>query len=44
MKLKGTPFSTTHALPMPRMPEIPFKPDLKTIDRIKTAMIGSYAG
>ena len=44
MKLKETPFNATHVLPMPRIPEIPFKPDLKTIDRIKTAMIGSYAG
>nr|WP_321398524.1 ribonuclease H-like domain-containing protein [uncultured Desulfobacter sp.] len=44
MKLKETPFSATHALPIPRIPEIPFKPDLETIDRIKTAMIGSYAG
>jgi hypothetical protein len=43
MKLKDTPFNSTHALPLPRMPEIPFKPDLKTIDRIKTAMTGSYA-
>jgi hypothetical protein len=40
MKLKDTPFNGTHALPLPRMPEIPFKPDLDTIDRIKTQMIG----
>ena len=44
MKLKDTPFNATHALPTPKIPEIPFRPDLETIDRIKTAMIGSYAG
>lgn len=44
MKLKATPFNTTHALSLPQIPEIPFKPDLETIDRIKTAMISSYVG
>ncbi|MCF8114693.1 MAG: ribonuclease H-like domain-containing protein, partial [Desulfotignum sp.] len=28
MKLKDTPFSRTHALPLPEIPDIPFKPDL----------------
>ncbi len=41
MKIKDTPFNGTHELPLPKMPEIPFKPDLQTIDRIKTTMIGS---
>lgn len=39
MKLKDTPFSRTHQLSLPKVPEIPFKPDVKTIDRIKTTMI-----
>lgn len=42
MKIKDTPFNDTHELPLPQMPEIPFKPDLQTIDRIKTTMISSY--
>ena len=42
MKIKDTPFNDTHELPLPKMPEIPFKPDLQTIDRIKTTMAGSY--
>lgn len=35
MKLKDTPFSRTHALPMPGIPDIPFKPDRSTIERIR---------
>jgi uncharacterized protein len=35
MKLKDTPFSRTHALPLPRIPDIPFKPDRATIERIR---------
>ena len=35
MKIKDTPFNGTHQLPLPKMPEIPFQPDLATIDRIK---------
>jgi uncharacterized protein len=41
LKLKGTPFNETHQLDFPSSPEIPFKADLKTIDRIKGTM-GSY--
>jgi hypothetical protein len=35
MKLKETPFSKTHALPLPGIPDIPFKLDRSTIDRIR---------
>jgi len=35
MKLKDTPFRSTHALPMPGIPNIPFKPDRLTIERIR---------
>lgn len=38
MKLKNTPFNGTHQLPLPKMPDIPFKPHLQTIDRIKADM------
>ena len=41
MKLKDTPFNDTHELPLPKMPEIPFKPDLATINRIKKTMFCS---
>lgn len=41
MKIKNTPFNGTHELPLPAMPEIPFKPDLPTIDRIKGALFGN---
>lgn len=42
MKIKDTPFKDTYELPLPKMPEIPFKPDLQTIDRIKSSMFSSY--
>lgn len=42
LKLKETPFNETHQLPMPSSPEIPFQADLETIERIKSAMVGSY--
>jgi uncharacterized protein len=35
MKLKDTPFSRTHALPQPKIPDIPFKPDRSIIERIR---------
>lgn len=35
MKLKGTPFYQTHQLPVPLPPDIPFKADPKTVDRIR---------
>jgi len=35
MKLKDTPFLQTHQLPILPQPDIPFKADRKTIDRIK---------
>jgi hypothetical protein len=43
LKLKETPFNESHQLAVPSSPEIPFKADLETIDRIKRA-IGSYMG
>jgi len=35
MKLKDTPFSRIHTLPVPKIPDIPFKPDLSTIERLR---------
>jgi len=35
MRIKTTPFSDTHQLPLPQVPEIPFRADPVTIDRIK---------
>jgi len=35
LKLKDTPFSGTHQLPAPEVPEISFKGDPETIERIK---------
>lgn len=42
MKIKDTPFSASHGLPLPEIPHIPFKPNLATIDRVKSAMPSSY--
>jgi hypothetical protein len=39
LKLKDTPFCGTHDLPQPNMPEIPYKTDLATVDRVKK-MVG----
>jgi len=41
MKIKDTPFIDTHEIPLPKLPEIPFKPDLATIDRIKHSIFSS---
>ena len=38
MKLRGTPLHPEHLLPLPGMPEIPFKPDSATIERIRERM------
>ena len=35
LKLKDTPFREIHDLPLPNAPEIPFKADLETVDRVK---------
>jgi len=35
MKLKATPFSDSHRLAVPQPPPVPFKPDLRTIQRIR---------
>jgi hypothetical protein len=35
LKLTDTPFLGIHALPLPNTPEIPFKADLATVDRVK---------
>lgn len=37
MKLKSTPFYSTHSLPPPQTPELPFKADADTIKRIQHA-------
>lgn len=38
MKLEGTPFLPGHALPLPGLPDIPFKPDRETIEGIRRRM------
>lgn len=35
MKMEGMPFPVIHPLPIPKAPEIPFKPDSDTLARIK---------
>jgi len=35
LKLKGTPFEMTHQLELPDRPEIPFKPDMGVVERVK---------
>jgi uncharacterized protein YprB with RNaseH-like and TPR domain len=40
MKIQDTPFYESHQLELPDQPEIPFKPDLATIDRLKTQIFG----
>ncbi len=35
LKLRDTPFATTHRLPVPVPPRLPFQPDRATIERIK---------
>jgi len=41
MKIMETPFSDILKLPLPRLPEIPFKPDHATIDRLKRSAVFS---
>lgn len=35
LKIKKTPFFETHQISLPKVPEIPFKADIETIERIK---------
>jgi len=35
LKLRDTPFQGVHYVPLPIAPEIPFKADLATVDRVK---------
>ncbi len=37
LSLKRTPFFESNELPLPVVPSIPFKPDARTVERIKTA-------
>jgi len=41
MKIEDTPFYQTNELQLPQAPEILFKPDLETIDRIKCEIFSS---
>ncbi len=48
LKIKDTPFHTTHKIDLPETQQIPFKPDIKTIEKIKseffsTAQSGFYS-
>ena len=40
LNLKDKPFYQTHQLELPDYPEIPFKADRETVDRIKGGMYG----
>jgi len=42
MKLKDTPFESSHLLPQTSQPEVPFKADVDTINRIRSRMISWY--
>jgi uncharacterized protein YprB with RNaseH-like and TPR domain len=42
LKLKETPFAQSHQLGFPSCPEIPFKADLETIERIREGRISGW--
>jgi hypothetical protein len=42
LKLKETPFNKSHQLNLPSSPEIPFKADLETIEKVKKQVIENY--
>ena len=42
-KLRGTPFSRTHRLPVPAVPEIPYTADRETIERLKRSCYPLHA-
>ena len=42
LKLKDTPFESSHLLPPASQPEVRFKADVDTINRIRSRMIGWY--
>ena len=44
LKLKDTPFFGVNELPEPAVPEIPFKGDLETIERIKVEKMTAFIG
>ncbi len=41
LKIRNTPFHETNEISLPDIPEIPFQPDLATIDRLKGAVFSS---
>ncbi len=41
LKIADTPFAKTHQVPLPRIPEIPFKPHRPTVEKIKAAVFAS---
>jgi uncharacterized protein len=42
LKLRETPFNESHRLDLPSSPEIPFKADLKTIEKVKRQVMEDY--
>ena len=42
LKLKETPFNESHQLDLPSSPEIPFKADLETIEKVKRQVMENY--
>lgn len=42
MKIEHTPFSLTHRIELPEAPEIPFTPDIFTIEKLKKRVYASF--
>jgi RNase_H superfamily len=42
LKLRETPFNESHQLDLPSSPDIPFKADLKTIEKVRRQVMESY--
>ena len=41
LKIADTPFAKTHLIPLPQLPEIPFKPHRQTVEKIKARVFVS---
>ena len=41
LKIADTPFAKTHLVPLPRAPEIPFRPHLQTVEKIRARLYAS---
>ena len=41
LKIEATPFLETHKIALPANPEIPFKADIKTVEKIKSEIFST---